>query len=52
LDHSSIRITMDIYGHLLEGVHDREAIQALEVRRAWLIQERETQKKALEETGA
>lgn len=40
LGHASIVITMDRYGHLREDVQDREAVTALDVRCARMLEER------------
>jgi integrase len=37
LGHASIQITIDLYGHLQEGVQDREALDALAARRERLL---------------
>jgi len=52
LGHASITITMDRYGHLLEGVQDREAVATLEARRARILRESREDGRAQQETGA
>jgi integrase len=37
LGHANIQITVDLYGHLQEGVQDREAVEALKARRQRLL---------------
>jgi integrase len=37
LGHANIQITVDLYGHLQEGVQDREAVEALKARRKRLL---------------
>ena len=39
LGHSNIQITVDLYGHLQEGVQDREAVVALKARRERIVRE-------------